>query len=187
MNALPKTVKEHRNNPFSQIKRNLETKETIFFFTKKISRKNIQTQPMLMLKRNLTNCNTNQKLGESCSLQAPVWLQLKLQEQSWKWQWLVFHLKAEVKVSSAIRPHLLLDSSVLKALQAKALAHVTEHSRISPQLAEGEQTVGQCCARKLQKKFHEFLGRQIVSLTLLELILKNHLRWPIWAVFETGN
>lgn len=82
-------------------------------------------------------------------------------------------------MSSAIRPHLLLDSSVLKALQAKALAHVTEHSRISPQLAEGEQTVGQCCARKLQKKFHEFLGRQIVSLTLLELILKNHLRWPI--------
>lgn len=39
-----------------------------------------------------------------------------------------FHLTAEVKVSSAIRPHLLLDSSVPKALQAKALTHVTEDS-----------------------------------------------------------
>lgn len=37
LNTLPKTVTEHTNNPFSQIKRNLETKETIFFSTKKIS------------------------------------------------------------------------------------------------------------------------------------------------------
>lgn len=55
------------------------------------------------------------------------------------------------------------------------MTHVTEHSRISLQLAEGEQSVGLCCARKLWEKFHEFLGRQTISLTLFALILKNHL------------